>query len=141
MDFLRANLVMTKILNRTMRATRRRLIRLMFIACAMFWVGCAARDVTPVAMSQPGDDALSCPVLIEQIKANRAEAEEFLREDTQTDRENVAKIAVGSLLAPIGLFLANSADLSHEDQVKARSIADRNEQLIFLAKRKKCAES
>jgi hypothetical protein len=113
-----------------------------FVAIALCLVGCAAREVTPVAMAQPGDDQLDCPALIEQIKANRAAADEFLASDKRVAEGNVAKTVAGTIFAPIGVLLAAaSIDLSNEEQVKARSIADRNERLIYLAKAKGCAET
>lgn len=111
-----------------------------FVAGAICLIGCAARNVTPVPMARAGDDQLSCPALIEQIKANRSAADEFLRRDKRVGQENVAKVVAGGIFVPMGLLLVASADLSSEDQVKARSIADRNERLIFLAKSKGCAE-
>jgi hypothetical protein len=110
------------------------------IAAALCLSDCAAQNVTPVSMTQAGDDQLTCPALFDQIKANRAEAEEFLRKDRQVEQGNIAKNVAGSLLAPIGLLLAATTDLSNADQVKARAIADRNEQLIYLAKSKGCKE-
>jgi hypothetical protein len=91
-------------------------------------------------MTQVGDDQLSCPMVIEQIKANQSAAAEFLRRNKLVEGENTAKVVVGGLLAPIGLLLAASADMSNEDQVKARSLIDRNERLVFLAKSKGCTE-
>ena len=102
---------------------------------------CAARPVTPVAMSQPGDDQLSCPALMEQIKANQSAATEFLRSKEGVDQANTAKAVTGVVLfGPIGLLVMNSADYSSEEQVKARSLEDRNERLTFLTKNKGCAE-
>jgi hypothetical protein len=121
-----------------------RLVRLRggwtFIASAVWLTGCAARDVTPVAMTQVGDDQLGCPALIEQLKANRLAADKFLREDKAVEAGNVAKGVTGAIFAPIGLLLIlATTDLSNEEQIKARSLADRNEQLIFLARSKDCA--
>jgi hypothetical protein len=106
---------------------------------AFFLGGCAAQTVTPVAMVQPGDDQLGCRAIIEQLKANRADADEFLRKNKQVEQDNTAKIVVGSVL-PVGLLLMASVDLSNSEQIKARAIIDRNQQLEFMAKQRGCTE-
>ena len=37
-----------------------------------------------------------------------------------------------------GILVAATTDLSNQDQVKARALADRNERLAYLAKQKGC---
>jgi hypothetical protein len=92
-------------------------------------------------MSQAGDDQLDCPALIEQIKANRSAAEAFLHGKRMVEGGNVAKLVAGAIFMPIGLLLPLIAtDLSNEEQVKARSITDRNEWLLYLARSKGCTE-
>jgi hypothetical protein len=81
--------------------------------------GCAATHVTPVSMTQPGDDHLTCLQLTERI---------------------AAKAAI-SVVPIAGLLAIASVDLSNEEQVRARSIIDRNERLIILAHSKGCSET
>ena len=90
-------------------------------------------------MTQPGDDTLSCPEIKQQIAANDMAAGEFARQDKKVEQGNVAK-NVGGVLPGIGLLLIASTDMSNEEQVKARAMIDRNEQLMYLAKRKGCTD-
>ena len=99
---------------------------------------CPAKRVEPVAMSQPGDDGLGCPQLREQRQANVVAAAEFLRQDKDVAAGNVAKTVAGGVLLPIGLPILLSTDLSNTEQVKARSLIDRDERLAQLMKSKGC---
>lgn len=106
----------------------------------MWLASCASRTVTPTPIAQAGDERLTCAQLIEQITANRKEFAQAQAEDTEVGRANVAKVATGALLVPIGVLLALSADLSSEAQVRGRSLLDRNERLVALANSKGCTE-
>ncbi len=101
--------------------------------------GCAAKDVTPVRMSQPGDSDLDCPALQQQIVENRTAAEKYFRKDKQVENQNVAKNVAG-VIPVVGLFTTASTDLSNTEQVKARALVDRGEHLTFLAKQKGCTK-
>ncbi|HWY61475.1 MAG TPA: hypothetical protein VNW15_06215 [Rhizomicrobium sp.] len=115
----------------------RRFARLPFVVVVACLYGCAAKQVTPVQMTQSGDEQLDCPALKQQIAANQAAAVEFIRKDKQVENANVAR-GVGSAIPVFGILLAMSYDLSNEEQVKARALADRNEELTYLAKRRGC---
>ena len=99
--------------------------------------GCAAREVTPVSMSQAGDEALSCAELQQKIAENDAAARAFLIKDKQVENENVVK-GVGSAVPYVGILIGASTDLSNEEQIKARALIDRNEWLTSLSKKKGC---
>jgi len=99
--------------------------------------GCAAKQVTSVAMSQPGDDNLSCAELAKQLAANDADIQVFIRKDKQVAQNNVAKNVAG-VIPGVGLLLVASTDLSNTEQVQARALIDRNQQLNFLEKQKGC---
>ncbi len=90
-------------------------------------------------MSQPGDDALSCDALKEQIAANGTAEAVYRQKDKQVENGNIAK-GVGSAAPFVGPLIAGSTDLSNEEQVKARALADRNAQLEYLAKHKGCTQ-
>lgn len=107
------------------------------LAVALCLSGCAAPVFTSVAMSQPGDDALDCAALHQQIADNTAAGAAAARADKRTENGNVAK-TVGSAIPYVGLLVAATTDLSNQDQVKARALADRNERLAYLAKQKGC---
>lgn len=100
----------------------------------LLW-GCAARDVTPISMTQPGDDGLSCGEIRRQISANQDEAAVLLEKNQSVDRLNAAKV-VGSIV--LSGWIALSIDLSREEQIKMRALADRNENLAHLAVKKGC---
>lgn len=110
----------------------------LLIAVAVSLSGCAAREFSSVAMSQPGDDALTCAQLNQQIADNGAAKISSERADRQVENANIAK-GVASAIPYVGIAIAGSTDLSNEEQVKARALADRNEQLHYLAKQKGCS--
>ncbi|MBI3678767.1 MAG: hypothetical protein HY243_19330 [Proteobacteria bacterium] len=93
--------------------------------------------MTSIAMAQPGDEDLSCTVLKQQIADNRDAEAKFRHKDKEVENGNVAK-NVASVIPVAGLVIVASTDLSNEEQVKARSLADRNERLENLAKQKGC---
>lgn len=111
----------------------------LLVAALVCLCGCAAREVVPVAMAQPGDDALDCAALKRQIADNAAAEAVYVRKDKQVENANIAK-GVGSAIPYVGLLIGASSDLSNEEQVKARALADRNERLAYLAKQKRCSE-
>jgi len=88
-------------------------------------------------MTQEGDDTLACPEITRQIAANREAATAWLRKDNQVEQENIAK-NVGGVIPVLGLLLVESTDLSNAEQVQARALIDRDEQLTYLAKRNGC---
>lgn len=90
-------------------------------------------------MTQGGDDKLSCVQIAQQIESNNASIEHFILKDKQVEQDNVAR-NVGGVIPIVGLFLVASTDLSNEEQVMARSVTDRNEHLVYLAKQKGCPE-
>jgi hypothetical protein len=107
--------------------------------CAIFLSGCAAAEVTPVRMSQPGDQDLSCLALKQQIADNTAAAQKYLTRDHQVMEANTAK-QVGGAIPIAGVLLIASTDLSNKEQIEARALADRDEHLQFLAKQKNCTD-
>jgi hypothetical protein len=109
-------------------------VTLLAIAGALGLAACAARTVTPVTMTQAGDEQLSCSQLSDQINVNQKTADDFLQKDKDVQARNVAKITAAAVVPGLGF----SKDLSNEEQVKARSILDRNERLTFLFQSKGC---
>jgi hypothetical protein len=112
----------------------------MAVLIGLTLAACGTRHVTPVSMSQRGDETLTCSELFEELRVNRSDALRLTARDRNVEQGNVAKNVVGGLLAPIGLLLIATSDLSNEEQVKARSLTDRNERLIYLARTKGCQE-
>lgn len=99
------------------------------LPAAAVLAACAAREVTPVAMAQPGDEQLSCAGLNSQLAANTQDINTLLKQDKAVERSN---IVAGVLPLPMLM------DLSNEEQVKARALLDRNERLGYLVKTKGC---
>lgn len=89
-------------------------------------------------MAQPGDADLSCAALKDQIAANEAAAQDFVRQDRQVKQGNVTKVIVSAAIPYVGLLLAGSYNLSNEEQIKGRALVDRDEHLKFLAKKRGC---
>jgi hypothetical protein len=98
--------------------------------------GCAAKPVSPVAMSQPGDETMDCAQLAREIATNRDRAADLLVKQNGVEQGNTAKV-VASLLVSGWISLA--IDLSREEQIVMRSLGDRNDRLIRLTKQKGCA--
>jgi len=109
-----------------------------FAASVCLW-GCAARNVVPVQMAQPGDEGLDCSALAHELAANEESAARFLHQDKKVEQANTAR-NVGSVIPGLGLLLVLSTDLSNEEQIKARALVDRDERLRFLVKRKQCTQ-
>jgi hypothetical protein len=99
--------------------------------------GCAAKTVIPVQMAQPGDEAMDCAALADQIAQNERLASDFMKKDKQVERLNTAR-NVGSVIPGLGLLLVMSTDLSNDEQIRGRALVDRDERLRSLARRKQC---
>jgi hypothetical protein len=106
-------------------------------ACAALLFGCAAAKVTPVRMSQPGDENLTCEALQQELAKNSAAAEDFVRRDKNVENANIAK-NVGGAIPVVGILLVGSTDLSNKEQIQGRAILDRDERLTYLSKQKHC---
>jgi hypothetical protein len=107
------------------------------LGAALFLGACAARDYTPVAISQPHDDDLSCEQISQEIAGNTVAEAAFVQKDRRTENGNVAK-TIGTAIPYVGILVGATTDLSNEAQVKARALADRNEHLEYLAKQRGC---
>ncbi len=113
------------------------------LGCAAFLFGCAAANVTPVRMSQPGDENLSCEALHQEIAKNNAAAADFIKRDKRVEDGNVAKgvgSAVGGVIPGVGLLIMAQTDLSNKEQIQGRALIDRDEHLAFLSKQKNCTD-
>ena len=99
-------------------------------------LSCAARQVTPVSMTQPTDDRLTCSAIDQEMKSNQTEAAELLQKNKEVNQANAAKVVASIVLTG---WLALTVDLSNEEQIKMRALADRNEALAFLKTKKRCA--
>jgi hypothetical protein len=112
-------------------------VRLVAMA-ALAWplASCAARQVTPVAMTQPTDGRLTCSEIDQEMKSNQATAAELLQKNQEVDQANAAKVVASVVLSG---WIALTVDLSHEEQIKMRALSDRNEALASLKTKKRCA--
>jgi hypothetical protein len=91
-------------------------------------------------MSQAGDESLDCAALSQQLTANQADIEALVRKDKRVMNDNVAKNVAGAAIPGAGLLLIASTDASNAEQIKARALVDRDQQLSFLAKQKGCKQ-
>lgn len=112
-------------------------VRLAAVA-ALAWplASCAARQVTPVSMTQPTDDRLTCSEIDQEMKSNQTAAAELLQKNQEVNQANAAKVVASIVLTG---WIALSVDLSNEEQIKMRALADRNEALALLKAKKRCA--
>ena len=115
-----------------------RLLALTVVAGPVAWTlaGCATKQVTPVSMTQATDDRLTCAEIDQEMKSNQAEAADLLQKNKEVDQANAAKVVASVVLS--GWF-ALTVDLSKEEQIKMRALADRNEALALLKTKKRCA--
>lgn len=97
---------------------------------------CAARVVTPVAISQPSDASLTCDALDTARRDNALRAAEMLKRDQEVDSANTGKMIAAVVFSGL---IAMSLDLSREEQIVMRSLLDRNARLDDLARAKGCA--
>lgn len=109
------------------------------VLCCLFLCACAAREVQPVAMSQPGDDQLSCADLDQQLSANEQSEAVLIGQDRKVAQGNVAK-TIGGAIPVAGIAIVASTDLSNSEQVRARALADRNQELSYLSSKKGCTK-
>jgi hypothetical protein len=113
--------------------------RVLVVVAALCLGGCAAKQFAEIPISQPGDDQLSCSDIRKEIDANATAQAVFVHKDKQVEAGNTAK-TVASATPFVGPLIAGTMDLSNEEQVKARALADRNERLSYLAKQKGCVK-
>jgi hypothetical protein len=105
------------------------------LSFVLFLAACAARQTTPVAISQPDDAKLSCEQIDDEITRNEAEAIGLTGVDEKVVSDNIAAGVVGSLF----LFPAILAiDLSNAEQIQFRALRDRNDNLIRIGKQRGC---
>lgn len=106
------------------------------VALAWPLVSCAARQVTPVAMTQATDDRMTCAEIDREMKSNQAAAAELLEKNQEVNQANAAKVVASVVLSS---WIILSVDLSKEEQIKMRALADRNEALALLKAQRRCA--
>jgi hypothetical protein len=102
--------------------------------------GCATPHASPVAISQPNDATRTCQELQSELVSNESSLQQLLAFDKQVSNGNAVK-AVASVVPIVGLAAAASIDLSNVEQVKYRSLSDRDDRLRSLARQKGCPDS
>lgn len=102
---------------------------------AAMLAGCPARVVTPIAVTQADDGALTCAQIAGQIESNRAAGARHALADRQVEQRNTA---AGVASAFIGWPALLTMDLSREEQIQVRALADRNTRLETLARERRC---
>ena len=99
------------------------------LALVLTLAACAARPVTPIALSQPGDAALDCAGLDREIASLGEQAVAMGARDRELERRNV----IGAIL-----FGAPAIDLTREEQIQFRAMQDRARHLADMKARKPC---
>jgi hypothetical protein len=102
---------------------------------ALLIVACGDKAGVPISISQPHDDELTCAEIDAQLTRNKQEVIDAIQKDQNIQDKNKA-LLIGSLL--VSGWLWASADLSKSEQIKYRSLIDRNEQLVFLRGKRRC---
>lgn len=112
-----------------------RFVSVLLLASLLLSGGCAqTKSVAPIAISQQGDQNLTCAQIADQIHENQVAAVNFATQAEQVQGKNEAfEVAtVFTAWAALGI------DLSKEDQIKMRSLQDRDQYLAYLKRAKKC---
>lgn len=105
------------------------------LSATMLLAGCGGRDARPVAVAQPTDSMLSCPLLMAEISGNNSRAVSLLDEKKDAENSNVAIGVAGALLFWPALFFM---DLSDTEEIEMRALRDRNNYLAQLALAQDC---
>jgi hypothetical protein len=110
-------------------------LNFLVLASLLACPGCAeTKTVDPIQMSQPGDQDLTCGQINDQIYKNQVAGVSFANRAAKAEGSNTA-FEVGTIFT---LWAAMGIDLSKEDQIKMRSLQDRNQYLTYLKDEKKC---
>lgn len=108
---------------------------LSILAALLECAACAqTKSVNPVQISQPGDQNLTCAQIDEQIRANQAAAVNFANQAAQVEGRNTA-FEIATIFT---MWAAMGVDFSKEDQIKFRSLRDRNQYLLYLKGETRC---
>jgi len=103
-------------------------IRPISLILILLLAACAARQTTPVALSQPGDAALSCKQLDDEFAHNEAEAIRLVGADENVVLRNIA----------VGVLSVWLIDLSNVEQIQFRALRDRNDNLVRIREQRGC---
>lgn len=106
------------------------------VALLLLLAACPARTVTPVAVTQPGDETLTCQQIAAQLQEARAAGARYAQADRQVEQRNTAA-GVASVF--IGWPMLLTMDLSREEQIQLRALADRSERLENLGRTRRCS--
>lgn len=98
-------------------------------------MACAGRTPNPTEVSKPMDAMLNCPLIMAEMSGNTSRARTLLRQQDDTDSDNVALAVTGLILFWPALFFM---DLSEADRVEMEALQDRNQYLATLAAHKDC---
>jgi hypothetical protein len=120
---------------RNARLTQLRPVPVVLLASLLGSAGCAqTKSVAPIPISQQGDQNLTCAQIAQQIRENQIAAVSFATQAEQVEGRNVA-FELGTVFTA---WAALGIDLSKEDQIKMRSLQDRDQYLAYLKTEKKC---
>ena len=110
-------------------------MRISALSFSLLLVACAARQASPVAISQPGDATLGCEQITVEMARNEAEAARLAGIDEEVVSGNVAAGVVGAAFFPPAWF---ALDLSNAEQIQLRALRDRNTNLASMHQDRGC---
>lgn len=88
-------------------------------------VACAAKDVTPISISNASDGEMTCTDIRSEIVANEQTALKLAGEEASVRTGNTAAVAASFIVWP-ALF---ALDLSESEKIQAAALRDRNQYL------------
>ena len=96
---------------------------------------CGHKPSNPVAISQPGDTALTCQQIESQMTANRHAANTLAGLDSDREATNTAAMVASAVVFWPAVF---AIDLSNTEQIEMRALQDRNQNLARMHGKKQC---
>jgi len=107
----------------------------MLAAAALTLSACGGRPANPVAMVQPTDGLMNCPLLQVEYASNESRTKSLAGEMTDAEMQNAAKVA-GVVL--IGMPALLTVDVNKTEEIEIRALKDRNDHLARLMMEKEC---
>ncbi len=109
-------------------------MRFIYLFLGISLTACTVRESNPVPISQPGDAALRCSEIRDQVTMNNASMEVLAAKDASIKLNN--NVALGlSFLALPAVF---AVDGSKVEQIEVRALNDRNQNLKRIFAKKGC---
>ena len=105
----------------------------LFLACSVFFAGCAGREANPIPAYLPGDNERSCEVLVAEIAQLQADMQRLLPKTN--------KGVTNTLWATAGVFLIVPfffMDLKDAEKIEFDAMRTRHNRLLLICADKGC---